>query len=394
MRISAGQNRQAILAAALVLSSLATPARAEGVPAQETDDPLQVELVYTAELNSNLSGGVQTGSRYLDNLDITADIDLERLAGWSGARAHVYGLYNNGTAFSPLVGDSFVTSNIETGVRAFRLYEAWVDKTIGQSVSVRAGLYDLNSEFDALETSSLFLSSAHGIGTDISQTGENGPSIFPVTSLALRLAIAPADGWKVRLAVLDGVPGDPARPARTAIKIGKQDGALIIGEVERSLGGGRIFAGYWQYTAEFDDLSGSRRKGNRGLYLRGEAPLHDESGDTDQGLAAFFRLGVANGEINPFKAFASAGLVWTGPLHGRDEDRLGLAYARAFSSASFIRQSLARSSESSVELTYRAPINGWLTIQPSLQYVINPGALPGPRNAVVAALRLETALGF
>jgi porin len=51
---------------------------------------------------------------------------------------------------------------------------------------VKIGLYDLNSEFDVIEAAALFLNPSHGIGPDFAQSGRNGPSIFPVTSLAIR----------------------------------------------------------------------------------------------------------------------------------------------------------------------------------------------------------------
>src|SRR3546814_8879648 len=70
-------------------------------------------------------------------------------------------------------------------LRALRLYEAWIDQKIGDAASVRIGLYDLNSEFGALDTAGFFVSSPHGIGTDFAQSGRNGPSIFPATSLEL-----------------------------------------------------------------------------------------------------------------------------------------------------------------------------------------------------------------
>src|SRR3546814_14116465 len=93
--------------------------------------------------------------------------------------------YNNGRSISDLAGDVQAVSNIETGVRALRLYEAWIDQKIGDAASVRIGLYDLNSEFDALDTAGFFVSSTHGIGTDFAQSGRNGPPLFPATSLEL-----------------------------------------------------------------------------------------------------------------------------------------------------------------------------------------------------------------
>ncbi|MCG8506051.1 MAG: carbohydrate porin, partial [Sphingomonadales bacterium] len=114
------------------------------------------------------------GVRYLDNLDLTLEADLGRAVGLADTTLFLYGLYNNGTAFSDgLVGDAQVVSNIEAPVAAFRLYEAWLEHRLFEdAVSLRAGLYDVNAEFDALESAGLFLNSAHGIGTDIGQTGE------------------------------------------------------------------------------------------------------------------------------------------------------------------------------------------------------------------------------
>src|SRR3546814_19744526 len=110
-------------------------------------------------------------------------------------------------------------------LRALRLYEAWIDQKIGDAASVRIGLYDLNSEFDALDTAGFFVSSPHGIGPDFAQSGRNGPSIFPAPSLAARVAISPAPGWTVRAALLDGVPGHPDHPPRTAPRLGLGPGA-------------------------------------------------------------------------------------------------------------------------------------------------------------------------
>src|SRR3546814_14121631 len=81
----------------------------------------------------NVAGGHRRGARYLDNLDLVFEADLDRLAGWTGAQLHVYGLYNNGRSISELAGDTQAVSNIEAGVRALRLYEAWIDQKIGDA---------------------------------------------------------------------------------------------------------------------------------------------------------------------------------------------------------------------------------------------------------------------
>jgi porin len=45
--------------------------------------------------------------------------------------------------------------------------------------------------------------------------------------------------------------------------------------------------------------------------------------------------------------------------------------------------------ETSVELTWLAPVTAWLALQPDLQYVIHPDTETRLHNATVAQLRFE-----
>lgn len=359
---------------------------------EESHGPVLVQLVYTGEVMGNVAGGRRREARYLDNLDLVVEADLERLAGWRGAQLHVYGLYNNGRSISDLVGDAQAVSNIETGIRALRLYEAWIDQKIGETASLKVGLYDLNSEFDALDAAGLFVSSPNGIGTDFAQSGQNGPSIFPSTSLAARLALKPADGWTIRAALLDGVPGDPDHPGRTVIHLGGGDGALGVAELEAPLGGGKLLIGHWQYTAAFDRNDGQTpAKGNKGSYIRAELPLTTHN---DRRIDAFARLGSASGCFNMFDAFAGGGLKFSGWIPDRSEDEFGIAFAAAFTSASYRDATGSGDSEIAVEATYRAQLAPWLALQPSIHYIRSPAADPTLRDAVVAGLRFEISHDF
>src|SRR3546814_15399075 len=107
---------------------------------------------------------------------------MERLVGWAGARIHVYGLYNNGKSISDLAGDAQAVSNIEAGTQALRLYEAWIDQQIGERLSNKAGLFDLNSEIEALDAPRLFLGSPHGTDTALSPSGHDSPPRLPPTT--------------------------------------------------------------------------------------------------------------------------------------------------------------------------------------------------------------------
>src|SRR5262245_56653611 len=217
---------------------------------------IAIDAVYTGEAWRNTSGGLATGNRYLDNIDLTASLDGEQVFGIEGMKLFGYALFENGHALSDdLVGAAQGVSNIEA-LPAVRLYELWSEWQLGSTHgTLRFGLYDLNAEFDAIETAGLFINPSHGIGPDFSQSGANGPSIFPNTSLAVRGAIS-SGPWTYRAAILDGVPGDAEHPDRTRVRFDAGDGCLFVGEIDYAQPSGlRFGVGYWRYSAAFDDLS-------------------------------------------------------------------------------------------------------------------------------------------
>lgn len=339
---------------------------------------LEFDAVYTGEVWHN-EGGVADGWRYLDNLDLTLAGDLDRAVGLPNTRAFAYVLYNNGSSLSDLTGDALVVSNIETGVRALRLYEAWIDHGFAPGASVRVGLYDLNSEFDALETSTLFIGSAHGIGADISQSGENGPSIFPVTSLAARLSVQVSEDLTVRGAVLDAVPGNPQRPARTAIRL--DEGALMIAEADWRIGETRLLAGAWSYTDPLPRIDGTGPEASRGAYLRGEMCLAATPGC---GISGFFRVGVASPATNPFDTFVSAGVV----AELSASASFGLAVAHVSGEDRPGRDTALHLTETAYEATLAWQISPRVSVQPNVQYIRNEGG-PAWRSATVVGLRVS-----
>lgn len=396
------------LAIALALGLAAVvPCAAADPSADPPRDPgpmLSLSAAYTGERLQNVRGGIERGGAYLDNLDLQADLNGERLFGVPGLKLFAYALYDNGHAFDGrYVGSAQGLSNIEADP-AWRLFEAWADWKLGPG-SLKVGLYNLNSEFDVNGVGGVFLHPAHGIGTDFAQTGRNGPSIFPVTSLGARYAVSAGD-WSFRLAALDGVPGDPEHPHRTAVQLESGDGALLVAEAERAIGAGRASLGVWHYTATFDDVvatdaSGApvQHRGTTGVYGIVEGPLYSEGGDDGQGLAAFFRIGVAEARVNPFARYVGAGLVYTGLLPARPKDQFGLAFAHvgtggALREAAALAGGELETGETNVELAYRVELADGFFLQPDVQYVVDPGADPSLTNAWVVGLRFKASWGW
>ena len=79
---------------------------------------------------------------------------------------------------------------------------------------------------------------------------------------------------------------------------------------------------------------------------------------------------------------------------GRSEDQFAVSYSTARTGdkhrlAASIAGAEATSHESVWEATYRAHMAPWLSVQPNIQYVINPGADAQIKNATVLGVRFE-----
>ncbi|MGE5145933.1 MAG: carbohydrate porin [Candidatus Eiseniibacteriota bacterium] len=377
------------------------------------DHGITPSLQYQGDGAVNAVGGARRGGTYLGDLQLQLQIDGGPLIGVPGLTLYLNGLDIHGGQASGFVGDAQGVSNI-AGPPGFTPYEAWLQyNTLDRRLSVLAGLYDLNTEFYFLPSATALLNSSFGIGPEFAFTGVGGPSIYPATSLGTRVAYRATRNLLVRAAVLDGAP--LRRPDGNWGVFESGDGALLVAELAYFVAptpsegttlpigrGGdgvkhksKIALGGWYYTASFDDLSEVdaggqpvRHRGSGGAYLVAEHNLIAATNDTDLNLAAFVQAGVGDSRVNRFGAYLGAGLVatnfvgaWTG-----DQVALGFAMARNgshFMSAQSAQDIPTRRAETALELSYKAPVNDWLTLQPDVQYVVHPDTDPTQSNALV-----------
>jgi porin len=377
----------------------------------ENSTGIGIGFTYKGEVFSNLSGGYDKKSVYLDNFDLVFDFDLGHIFNWNGARVNFYILGNHGGDPSEYAGAAQGISNIAS-FQTWKLYQFWLEQNfLNDNLSFLFGLYDLNSEFDTRETSSIFINPSHGIGPDFSLTGKNGPSIFPTTSLAFRTSYNISENFNIKTAVFDGVPGDPNTPGGTHILFHSDDGVLLAGELtyhseskELVPGYYKLSVGAWTYTDSFDklnkfDTDGNpvMQNGNAGAYISAEKFLFSEPGSGSEGLSAFVRLGIADHEVNQVHHYLGAGIHYTGIIPGRENDVIGLAVASIANSDNYInlladQDYKADKYEHIFELTYILKLNDWLNIQPDFQYVINPVNCNLNKSAFIYGTRVELAL--
>ncbi len=366
---------------------------------------IELFLVYTSDYVANVRGGLKHRSGYLYNMDIAAFIDANELLGLRNTNMFFYVIGNGGADPTDFIGDFQGTSNIEAP-DSWKLYELWMDIFLNQQrTNLKFGIMDLNAEFYVTENATSFVNSSFGIGAEIAQTGINGPSIFPVTALALRLKHQFNEEKYLQLAVFDAVAGNPRDLTGTHIHwIDPDEGFLMIGEMGsvRPASNDNLFqklaVGAWHYTAKFDVIGkpGIKKRGNQGIYLIAEQQIRQNPIYPEKGITLFANFGLTKSEFNPIQIFYNGGLVCQG-LNLVKGDQAGLAFTTVIAGNAYMKmlestQVSASRHETVVEWFYRFTPASWLLLQPDVQWVINPGLVKDIPNALIFTLRLGVVL--
>jgi len=355
---------------------------------------LEVYYVYTADTFTNAHGGLNTSraTEFRGNLDLTVTVDLDHFGLSPGGEFFLYFQEGNGRGISePHVGDYQGVSNID-----FRdltqLSEYWWRRTFCEEhFWFKLGKQDATNDFSSTDAAGCFCNNGFWNPYNIPLP------VYPDAGLGLAAGWNVNDDWSLEAGLYDGAPDGRLSGFSTL----GDNGAFVIAEAsfhplwpdeDAPLGTYRL--GAWHHSGDFDELGlpvAREVQGNRGWYAACEQTLLRESSAAGemQGLAAFFHFGWTLDDRNETPQAWAAGLVYTGPLPGRDEDALGIGLAQVrFSDR--LRATEDRDQETAWELYYRLQAAPWLVLQPDLQYVHQPNG--DGRDALVVGLRIEAEL--
>lgn len=351
---------------------------------------LSASVDFAQDYFRDVSGGIEKGSGAPSAIHLTGDLDSRYWGGNGNDRFHIDFLGTGGSSISNRVGDLQGLDNIEATNTA-RLFAAWYEHAFaGTGSSVRVGVQDYNALFDTLDTASLFINSSPGLDPTISQIGI---STFPETTWGAVYQWHGQNGLYAQGGVYDGTPGLSGHPYGTHLEIRSGDGAFsaveagITGSGDNSY---KLGVGAWYDTQHYTDPAGLHRHKNQGGYLIGERVFSAVASVLPWTTGIYFQAGVANASRNIIDHYLGTGVTLTGVIPQRPDDQLGLSIDRAHTSSTY-RHATADSTaaETAIELTYQAVVKSYLTVQPDVQYIMDPGASASVSNAWVVGARFD-----
>lgn len=351
---------------------------------------------YSTGFFANVKGGFDTGIRYDGLAEWGFGLDLQRLANWRGAdfRMNWYS-YHGGQPSEELVGvyPTQVVNAYESQGR-IRFYEIVLSQQfLDDRVRVEIGQLAADREFFQSESSALLLNGSFGFLGVARSIMPFYPTAAPGVFVATRTY---SGGLELRFGAYTGDVGED-EPSNIGFDWAFGDGVSFLGEVllrPRILNRrGTLALGAAGTTADLRDstsVSPQPSDASWALYGTLDWPLLiSESGESQAAL--FFRgFGSPESVRAPIHWYASFGLSAKNPWFGRGRDSFGFGFNwQKYSDAYVAGQEASGNSvsdfESIIEVTYRARVLGWMSLQPDLQIVLDPHY--SRRNAVVIALR-------
>jgi porin len=404
------------------------------------------EFIYVGSMPANLSGGLRQGAIYQGALMMMLDLDSQKLAGYEGGTFHASGLWLHGQKpFSDQFVGDLNKVNLVDYPNAARLWELWYQQKFYEGkLALKLGQLSIDHDFLVPE-----LYGSLGQVSFLNQTfffpslpyslfnvpgfppGRHGLATTPTAVPGAVARWEPVKAFYLQAGVYGGEPDQTY--SGTAFPLSQQAGALAFWELGYRLNQGTNHPGLegsykigaYYHTGTFVDLHDGAlwaaanqaqlplpdaryHEGNYGAYLLAEQQLFSERGKLDpanQGLMAFARLLGAPSDRNLADFEADGGLVYRGPIPGRDWDTLSLAYSylrishnlrdaqeevNAFLPGAFPLADY----ESVLELNYKIQATAWWTVQASLQRVFHPGGRVQRDIPDATVFILQTALRF
>ena len=242
------------------------------------------------------------------------------------------------------------------------------------------GQLALDDNFMLNQSASLFLNANFGpLGV---LSANNLAPQYPLGALGIWLGWDISSTNSVQIGIYDGNAGsDQSNQDGVDFHLSRSEGATIFLESNFSYEDFKFQFGSFIDTGKVFNYSNNQKvRGNYGLYLGVDQSL-------SQSINLFFRMGytpIEKRNVNDF--YLDLGVVGDGFYK---HDKWGLSYIYSSLSREFFEKSnyAQRKDESVFELTYKYFACNSFSLQPNLQYIMNP--IEGAEDTLAVGLRVH-----
>ncbi|WAH61132.1 carbohydrate porin [Pseudomonas silvicola] len=391
---------------------------------------VDIKIGYIGESASNLKGGYQQHdrvTRYSDQFNLGADIDLQKLLGWDDANFSVSLTNRNGDELGEKINDPRAkgmgsTQEINGRGSVTRISELWISKGwLNDRFNLKAGRFAVSDDFateDCVFQNLAFCGSQPGNYVDSIYNG-------PISQWAARLRYRLNNEIYAQIGAFNIDPSTLENDNGFKLNTAGTTGTLVPVELvwtpQPFQLPGEYRVGYYHSTANGTDLYKDENNqpaavtgndyrsdsGRHGFWVVGKQQLTTREGDAHRGLSVVASANFNDRNTTAVDSYQKISFLYQGPFAARPADAMGFGVARVHASAQLLRNAQAANQQSALsyddadyvpeqhtmyvaELNYRLKATRWLDLMPNLQYVKNPGGVREVPNALVLGFQVQT----
>lgn len=390
---------------------------------------VDIQMGYTGESASNVRGGYSNHhvTRYADQFNLGANIDLQKLLGWNDAAFSLSITNRNGSNINEKIDDPRATGlgstqEIQGRGSVSRLSELWLSKGwFDDTLNIKAGRFAVSDDF-AVEDCSF-----QGLAFCGSQPGNYVDTIYngPISQWAARVryrvtsdVYAQIGAFNINPSDLENDNGFKLNGAGTtgtfvpvelvwAPTVNKLPGEYRVGYYHSSANGTDVYRDANGQPAALTGNPYRSDSSRHGFWVVGKQQLTSVNGDTSRGLTMTASATFQDRATTPVDSYQKVSFVYKGLFDARPTDTLGFGVARIHASSLFLRNAKTANEQSGLsyddagyvpeqhteyasELNYGIQATKWLNIMPNIQYIKHPDGVRQVDNALVLGLQVQS----
>jgi porin len=363
--------------------SLATPLFPQITALGKTlaDDGVYLQLSYSENLNSLVSGGLKTGTVPNGELSFGTVLDLQKILGIKEGSFHITFDERNGEGLGDNVGTQGQVENNVGPDRAIRLSEFYYEQGFyDDRIDVRVGRTNPTSDFATSDISCQFIA-----GIMCAQPGSwyfsNSNNAYPSSSWGGFLNIAATPHVYFRTGAFDDDPSQNL-PNQQGFNwnVHGSTGVFLPAELgyQTSFDNAQYPAKYdvggYYDDADYTAPNGVPMHGRSAVYAQAQQTVWRPNPNTRQSLTLFGGGIWYNGGA-PYWSEIYGGVYDRAPFSGRPNDTIGLIGSYYANNSN---EDPNKASQWIFEVNYGFQVAPGLTIKPYTQYVIAPNNFDAP----------------
>lgn len=348
---------------------------------------------YYADAFTNVEGGRRHGANYTHLMEYGINVDMNKIAGVKGGSFTISGAYNAGKDLSGQIGN-FYTISESSVTDGGMFYEMYYSQNIqlpwDDTINVSLGRMSMSNTFATLPVFG-YLSSG-----SIDSTPESIFYASPYTSSTIAtwgIAVEYQTSNNISFAYgLYQVVSNQQSSNWDGLDwgINGNDGYMMMAQIQWSptlcgnLQGTYQFGGYFFDGFGMTELANpnSLRENGYGFYLQAQQMIWVDKTNPNKNITVWAGTQYAPIEtISPIHWQVYAGIQFQGFVPHRENDSVFLSWTTGFFSDDYNNGN--STDETIFEVNYLWQVNKNISIQPTMQYVLNPNGDSRINDAVV-----------